>query len=111
MLERLVANLRVAASVFMTEDPRSARILAGEKTAFRELESPGTQAHFARLRERRLDTAETSALHLDLLRDMKRVNDHLVAAAAYPVLAGPGRAAAEPGARRAEGRGEVARNS
>ena len=30
--------------------------------------------------------AETSALHLDLLRDIRRVNAHLVAAAAYPVL-------------------------
>ena len=32
------------------------------------------------------DAAETSALHLDLLRDIRRVNAHLVAAAAYPVL-------------------------
>jgi phosphate:Na+ symporter len=29
---------------------------------------------------------ETSALHLDALRDLKNVNTHLVAAAAYPVL-------------------------
>ncbi len=33
-----------------------------------------------------LDTIETSALYLNLLRDMKRVNGHIVAAAAYPVL-------------------------
>lgn len=29
---------------------------------------------------------ETSALHLDALCDLKHVNAHLVAAAAYPVL-------------------------
>ena len=29
---------------------------------------------------------ERGALYLDLLRDMKRVNMHLVSAAAYPVL-------------------------
>ena len=36
------------------------------------------------------DSAETSALHLDLLRDLKLVNAHLVAAAAYPVLEAQG---------------------
>jgi phosphate:Na+ symporter len=38
----------------------------------------------------RLDTAETSTLHLDALRDLKNVNTHLVAAAAYPVLENSG---------------------
>ena len=38
------------------------------------------------MRSGRIDTAETSALHLDLLRDMKLINGHIVAAAAYPVL-------------------------
>ena len=49
-----------------------------------------TDAHFERLRARRLDTAETSTLHLDALRDLKNVNTHLVAAAAYPVLENSG---------------------
>jgi phosphate:Na+ symporter len=31
-------------------------------------------------------TTEASAVHLDLLRSIRRVNTHLVAAAAYPVL-------------------------
>jgi phosphate:Na+ symporter len=90
ILDRLVSNLRAAAAVFMTEDARSARQLAGEKQAFRDLEAKGTAAHLARFRERRPETTETSALHLDVLRDLKRVNDHLVAAAAYPVLDGQG---------------------
>lgn len=91
MMERLAANLRTAASVFMTEDPRAARLLASEKEAFRDLEAAATQAHFARLREGRPKTAETSALHLDVVRDLKRVNAHLVEAAAYPVLKGQGK--------------------
>ena len=48
--------------------------------------SAATRAHFERMRSGRVDTAETSALHLDLLRDMKLINGHIVAAAAYPVL-------------------------
>ncbi len=70
----------------MTDDDRAARLLAAEKEVFRDLETAATEAHFDRLRAGRIETAETSALHLDILRDLKRVNTHLVAAAAYPVL-------------------------
>jgi phosphate:Na+ symporter len=86
MIDRLVANLRVAASLFVTADERAARLLAAEKEVFRGIEATATEAHFERLRSGRIDTAETSALHLDALRDLKGVNTHLVAAAAYPVL-------------------------
>ena len=90
LIDRLLANLRVAASLFMTGDERAARLLAREKEVFRNLESEATQAHFDRLRAGRLDSQETSALHLDALRDLKNVNTHLVAAAAYPVLESTG---------------------
>ncbi|WP_158932732.1 Na/Pi cotransporter family protein [Acidisphaera sp. S103] len=91
MIDRLMANLRAAASLlFMTEDKRAARLLVSEKEAFRSMEAAATASHFARLRSGRIDTAETSSLHLDALRDLKRINAHLVAAAAYPVLEGKG---------------------
>jgi phosphate:Na+ symporter len=90
MIDRLQANVRVAASLFMTGDERAARLLAGEKEVFRNMETETTDAHFERLRAGRLDTAETSTLHLDALRDLKNVNTHLVAAAAYPVLENSG---------------------
>jgi phosphate:Na+ symporter len=86
MIDRLAVNLRMAASLFMTADERAARLLVGEKEVFRSLEAAATETHFDRLRTGRLDTAETSTLHLDALRDLKSVNTHLVAAAAYPVL-------------------------
>ncbi|MDB5370478.1 MAG: Na/Pi cotransporter [Roseomonas sp.] len=86
LLERLVGNLRGAASLFMTEDPRAARLLAEEKAVFRDLESEATRAHLERLRSARPEAVGTSALHLDLLRDIKQINSHIVAAAAYPVL-------------------------
>jgi phosphate:Na+ symporter len=86
MIDRLQANLRLAGSLFMSGDERAARLLAAEKEAFRRLEVEATNAHFERLRAGRIDTAETSTLHLDALRDLKNVNTHLVTAAAYPVL-------------------------
>ena len=86
----------------MTEDARAARLLVAEKEAFRELEAAATTAHFGRLRARAGQGKRRgrggaggrggggSALHLDLLREFKRLNAHLVAAAAYPVLEGQG---------------------
>lgn len=82
---RLAGNARAAASLLVTEDVRAARLLAGEKEAFRDIEAAATAAHFERLRAGDGE-AEAGALWLDILRDLKRVNAHLVAAAAYPVL-------------------------
>jgi phosphate:Na+ symporter len=90
MVNRLAANVRAAGSLFMTGDERAARLLVGEKETFRALESASTEAHFERLRSKRPDTTETSALHLDALRDLKSVNKHIVAAAAYPLLESKG---------------------
>ena len=70
----------------MTEDARAARQLAAEKEAFRDLEAAATRAHFAGLRAR----DRRPAFDLELVRELKRVNGHLVAAAAYPVLEGQG---------------------
>jgi phosphate:Na+ symporter len=86
MLTKLVENTRSAAAVFVSEDVRAARRLVEEMVAFRDAEAQATQAHFERLRTGRLDTMQTSTLHLDLIRDLKRINGHLVEAAAYPVL-------------------------
>ena len=90
IIDRLIANLRTAASLFVTEDARVARLLAAEKEAFRDIEEQATVAHLDGLRAGRLESAETNAVHLDILRDLKRVNTHLVAAAAYPVLENTG---------------------
>jgi phosphate:Na+ symporter len=90
LIDRLMGNLRAAAALLVTGDDRAARLLVEEKEVFRGLEAEATAAHFERLREGKVGSVETSALHLDALRDLKRVNAHLVAAAAYPVLEGKG---------------------
>lgn len=86
LVDRVIGNLRIAASLLMTEDARAARLLAAEKAAFRDVEAQATAAHFERLRAGRLESLDSGGLHLDLLRDLKLVNSHVVAAAAYPVL-------------------------
>jgi phosphate:Na+ symporter len=85
MLERVAGNVQASAAVFMTNDARAARRLLSEKEVLRDLEQRATEAHFARIRAGRVESVETSAMHLDVLRDLIRVNTHL-ATAAYPVL-------------------------
>lgn len=86
LLDRLGATVRSAAAVFMTEDARAARQLAAEKEAFRDMEATATRAHFAGLRGAKAE----AVADLELIRELKRVNGYLVAAAAYPVLEGQG---------------------
>ncbi len=86
VFERVISNLRTAAALFVTDDPRAARLLAAEKAIFRDIETKATQDHMERLRAGQNDTAEASGLHLEVVRDLKRINAHLVSGTAYPVL-------------------------
>ena len=65
----------------MTNDISAAKQLAEAKGVLNDLERNATQTHFARLRESRPESVDTSALHLDILRDLKRINSHLAGAA------------------------------
>lgn len=80
-------NLHLAASVFATGDGNAARRLADEKAAFRRRESETRRAAIERLR---VNEAASDPATLDLLRDVKRCNAHLVAGAAYPILEASG---------------------
>jgi phosphate:Na+ symporter len=84
MHRHLLAQLRLAVAVFLAGDLRAALRLVEEKERFRALERAVTERQFARLQEGRR-ALETSSLHLDLVRDLKRIEAHL-AAIAHPLL-------------------------
>jgi phosphate:Na+ symporter len=86
---RVLENLRLALNVFATRDIAMARRLVSEKTAMREAESKAADSHFARLREGRPESIETSSIHMDVIRDLKRINGHLTSVA-YPILESAG---------------------
>jgi phosphate:Na+ symporter len=89
MHERLMENFKLALNVFIAGDPRMARRLIEEKVQFREMERAASESHLARLRSGRVESLETSGLHLDVLRDLKRINSHLTSVA-YPILESAG---------------------
>jgi phosphate:Na+ symporter len=86
---RVIENLKLALSVFMSGDVKIARQLIQEKVVVRQAERAAAENHLVRLREERLASIETSSLHLDILRDLKRIHSH-ICSVAYPVLEAAG---------------------
>jgi phosphate:Na+ symporter len=87
--KRIIDNLRLAFSVFINDNVKIARTLIEEKTQLRTAELACADSHLARLREGRPESIETSSLHLDVLRDLKRIHSH-ICSVAYPVLEATG---------------------
>jgi phosphate:Na+ symporter len=87
--QEVLDNLKLAFSVFMSGDVKIARRLITEKTELRATELAAAESHLARLREGRPESIESSSLHLDILRDLKRIHSH-ICSVAYPVLEAAG---------------------
>jgi len=101
--KRTTDSLRVAFGVFMSGDVNEARKLLAEKALLRNAELAATERHLDRLREGRPESLETTSLHLDVLRDLRRIHSH-ICSVAYPVLD----AAGELPARQQNAESEVA---
>lgn len=82
-------NLKLALNVFLTGDVKSAHHLLAEKKRVRHLEMVAAENHLMRLRQGRVVSIESSSLHLDILRDLKRIHSH-ICATAYPALEAAG---------------------
>jgi phosphate:Na+ symporter len=83
--KRVMDSLRMAFGVFMSADVSEAHKLLAEKSALRNVELAATERHLDRLREGRPESIETTSLHLDVLRDLKRIHSH-ICSVAYAVL-------------------------
>ena len=82
---RIEETMRLACNVFATRDVALARRLFADKAPTRAAEREAADRHFARLKEGRPESIATSAIHLDIIRDLKRIHGHLTAVA-YPIL-------------------------
>jgi phosphate:Na+ symporter len=82
---RLVANLDLGMSVFLSSDINNAKRLRRAKHRFRLLNRRYSHAHVERLHQQNVQSIETSSLHMGLLADMKRLNS-LFCSTAYHVL-------------------------
>ncbi len=85
-LHRMVLDqMQLAMTAFVSGDVDIARQLIADKEKFRDMEQSGGDKHLDRLRAGRVESIESSALHIDMIRDLKRINSHLTSVA-YPIL-------------------------
>lgn len=87
--EAVSNNFELGINTYISDDPELARELYQTKPNIRDLERHSIETHFERLGSGHADTLTTSSLHLDVLRDLKRINSHLTSIA-YPVLLAAG---------------------
>jgi len=85
LFDLTIENLRTAQTVFVTGDLKLALHLMEIKLSVRKAEKLSAGRHLERLRAGRIESLQTSSLHLDILRDLKRINAHLVSVA-HPIL-------------------------
>ena len=78
-------SMTEAQSVFLNNDKALARRLIEGKDWMREAEQRATNTHLERIAEGIPETIATGSLHLDILRDYRRINSY-IANVAYPVL-------------------------
>ncbi len=85
-LFRLVLDsVRLAQTVFISGDARLARQLVEDKAVIKQAEMQASLNHLARLQQGIPETIATSDLHMDIIRDLRRINS-LMASIAYPIL-------------------------
>lgn len=90
-------NLQLSLNVLMSRDPYLAQRLLQAKRNLRKLESSAIQTHFERLRSGNTKAFAGSAIYLDVIRDLKRINSHLSRVAYTLIDARPDAAAQNPG--------------
>jgi len=83
--QKVLKNFEIAVSAFASQDKNLAEQLLRHKQHINELERDLRNRHFHRLQEGLQESFETSAVHLDVLTNLKAINSHLTAVA-YPIL-------------------------
>lgn len=85
LYQPVLQAFQLSFSVFTSGDVAMARQLLAHKYKFVKRERRAVQEHLEKIRRQSSYDSRLSALQLDLLRDLKRINSHLTSVA-YPIL-------------------------
>ena len=83
--ENILANIKLAANVLISDDLESARLLNLEKTEIKRAERESRKRHYRRLQSGEVKSFATSDIHLETLRAFRDFNSH-ISAVATPIL-------------------------
>jgi phosphate:Na+ symporter len=89
LYQPVLLSFNLSLSVFTSGDIAMARQLLAKKYKFIKLEKQSVVNHLNKLREDITYDSRLSAMQLDVIRDLKRINSHLTAVA-YPILESAG---------------------
>lgn len=89
LYQPVLASFSLSLNVFTSGDIGKARQLLANKYKFIKLEKQAVVNHLDKLREDITYNPRLSALQLDVLRDLKRINSHLTSVT-YPILEAAG---------------------
>jgi phosphate:Na+ symporter len=78
-------NIRLATGVLSSGDIEGAKRLIAQKDAFRKLENAVLDQHFKSDKQAKRGALRRSALYVDMIRDLHRINSHIVSAG-YPIV-------------------------
>lgn len=85
LFQLVIDSVRLAQTVFISGDVRLARQLVDDKAMIKQAERDASVNHLGRLQRGVPETLATSDLHMDIIRDLRRINS-LMTAIAYPIL-------------------------
>ena len=87
--EVVCSNFDLAINTFVSDDCELARVLYEKKQELHKLEKRSVSKHLQRIGKGITDSLETSSMHIDVIRDYKKVNS-LLSSIAYPILIASG---------------------
>lgn len=85
LFQLVIDSVRLAQTVFISGDVRLARQLVDDKAIIKQAEKNASINHLGRLQKGVPETMATSDLHMDIIRDLRRINS-LMTSVAYPIL-------------------------
>lgn len=85
MHETILANIKLASNVLISDDIESARMLNMEKTEIKHAERRSRKRHFKRLQSGIAESLASSDIHVETLRAFRDFNSN-IAAVATPIL-------------------------
>ena len=87
--EVVCSNYDLAINTFVSDDCELAKVLYEKKQELHKLEKRSVSKHLQRIGKGMADSLETSSMHIDVIRDYKKVNS-LLSSVAYPILIASG---------------------
>ena len=84
--KKVMENIALAQSLFLSSDPALARTLLDHKKGLKNAEIESTENHMKRLKKGLPQTIATSGIHMDVIRDLRRVNTYISAISSLAMI-------------------------